>query len=63
MRQLCERAVERVRGLRALTYELVEQILEVLGEKFDVVAGPIIPSERGGWHTFLKVREELKKDE
>lgn len=55
--------MERVRGLRALTYELVEQILEVLGEKFDVVAGPIIPSERGGWHTFLKVREELKKDE
>ena len=43
--------------IQSPTYELAEQILEVLSENFDVVTGPIIPSERGGYHTFLNVRE------
>ena len=43
--------------IQSPTYELAEQILEILEEKFDCVTGPIIPSERGGYHTFLNVQE------
>ncbi len=39
------------------TYELAEQILKVLEENFDCWTGPIIPSERGGYHTILNIRE------
>lgn len=44
--------------IQSPTYELAEKILEALEEKFNCVTGPIIPSERGGYHTFLNVTEE-----
>ena len=43
--------------IQSPTYELAEQILEVLDENFEVVTGPIIPSERSGYHTFVNVQE------
>lgn len=46
--------------IQSPTYELAEEIIAALVEKFDCVTSPIIPSERGGYHTFLNIREMVE---
>ncbi len=42
--------------IQAPSYELAEAIIAALEERFDCWTGPIIESERGGYHTFLNIR-------
>lgn len=43
--------------VQAPSYELAEAIIAALEERFNCITSPIIPSERGGYHTFLNVQK------